>query len=173
MCIGRFVLPREKQVRQLTGILLAVLYAPMLIAQDGVKCNSDDGRRHYCDIDTSRGVRLSRQISGTACIEGSTWGYDRRGVWVDRGCRATFVARAGQDDYRGNDRRAYNQELVRCNSDDERRHYCSIDTRGGVRLVNQLSGTPCTEGETWGFDDRGVWVDHGCRADFSSGGRRR
>jgi hypothetical protein len=33
---------------------------------------------------------LVRQRSGSPCIEGRTWGRDRSGVWVDRGCRADF-----------------------------------------------------------------------------------
>ena len=53
-------------------------------------CASDDGRRRFCDANTSRGVRLTRQISGSPCIEGQTWGFDERGIWVDRGCRAEF-----------------------------------------------------------------------------------
>jgi hypothetical protein len=47
-------------------------------------------RRHYCDADTRDGVRLLRQRSDAACRQGSSWGYDRRGIWVDRGCRADF-----------------------------------------------------------------------------------
>ncbi len=164
-------------MKKQTGVLFALLCASLLWAQDGVRCSSDDGRRHYCDLDTSRGVRMTRQISGSACIEGTTWGFDRRGVWVDRGCRAEFIARGGggrgEFDRRGDDRRDYNPEVIRCNSDDERRHYCNINTREGVRMVRQISGTPCREGETWGYDDRGVWVDHGCRAEFATGGRRR
>jgi Protein of unknown function (DUF3011) len=35
-------------------------------------------------------VRLVRQRSDTDCILGRTWGYDPRGIWVDRGCRADF-----------------------------------------------------------------------------------
>jgi hypothetical protein len=34
-------------------------------------------------------------------------------------------------------------------------------------MVRQLSGSPCQQNYSWGFDDRGIWVDHGCRADFS------
>jgi hypothetical protein len=26
-------------------------------------------------------------------VQGQTWGTDRRGVWVDRGCRAEFRTR--------------------------------------------------------------------------------
>ncbi|MDQ6677272.1 MAG: DUF3011 domain-containing protein [Acidobacteriota bacterium] len=155
-----------------TFVLFAIFASlPLLPAQDSVRCSSDDGRRHYCDIDTSRGVRLSRQISGSACVQGGTWGYDQRGVWVDRGCRAEFVSRnaGGNYDPRGHDRSNFNQQSVRCNSDDERRHYCNIDTRGGVRLVNQISGSPCRYNESWGYDNNGIWVDHGCRAEFATG----
>jgi hypothetical protein len=35
-------------------------------------------------------VQLLRTLSDSACIEGRTWGWDRNGVWVDRGCRAEF-----------------------------------------------------------------------------------
>src|SRR5271170_7477072 len=56
-----------------------------------ITCSSNDGKRNYCSVDTRRGVRLSRQISGSPCIQGNTWGYDGRGVWVDRGCRAEFL----------------------------------------------------------------------------------
>jgi len=55
-----------------------------------ITCSSDDGRRTYCDADTRDGVRLVRQRSDASCRQGSTWGYDRRGIWVDRGCRADF-----------------------------------------------------------------------------------
>jgi len=56
-----------------------------------LRCSSDDGQRTFCEADTGRGVRLVRQISGSPCEEGRTWGYDRRGIWVDRGCRGEFA----------------------------------------------------------------------------------
>ena len=58
-----------------------------------VDCNSNDGYKHYCEVDTRNGVRLIKQKSGAECREGGTWGYDRRGIWVDRGCRADFEVR--------------------------------------------------------------------------------
>lgn len=63
-------------------------------------------------------------------------------------------------------------QTISCSSDDGKRHYCSTETRGRVRLAQQRSESPCREGYSWGSDNRGVWVDHGCRADFSveSGG---
>ncbi len=55
-------------------------------------CSSNHGERVYCETDTrDRDVRMVRQISGSPCREGDTWGWDRRGVWVDRGCRAEFA----------------------------------------------------------------------------------
>jgi hypothetical protein len=49
------------------------------------------------------------------------------------------------------------------------RHYCQADTRGGVQLIKQRSDSSCRQGRSWGFDRRGIWVDHGCRADFQVG----
>ena len=54
-------------------------------------CASDDWKRRNCPMDTRAGVQLFKQRSDTACLFGQTWGYDGRGVWVDRGCRADFV----------------------------------------------------------------------------------
>lgn len=54
-----------------------------------VYCESGDGRRHWCREGIGRRVRLIRQRSGR-CIQGRTWGVDRAGIWVDRGCRADF-----------------------------------------------------------------------------------
>ncbi|MCU1284140.1 MAG: hypothetical protein JWO13_490 [Acidobacteriales bacterium] len=58
-----------------------------------VRCESlqnDGNGRKYCAADTRGGVRLSRRLSDSDCIEGSSWGYDNGGVWVDKGCRADF-----------------------------------------------------------------------------------
>ncbi len=59
-----------------------------------VVCASDDMQRHSCPADTRGGVLLSRQLSDAACTQGSTWGYDSNGIWVDQGCRAEFEVAA-------------------------------------------------------------------------------
>lgn len=59
---------------------------------DSITCKSD-GEYKYCKANTSRGVELRRQMSSAGCWEDDTWGYDRRGVWVDRGCEAIFDLR--------------------------------------------------------------------------------
>ena len=53
-------------------------------------CESEDYRYRYCPADTRRGVRLSDELSKRNCVFQKSWGYDSRGVWVDRGCRARF-----------------------------------------------------------------------------------
>lgn len=55
-----------------------------------VMCESQDRHTQYCAADTRNGVRLSVQYSKASCRQGSTWGYDSRGVWVSNGCRAQF-----------------------------------------------------------------------------------
>jgi hypothetical protein len=82
-----------------TGLLSLAMFAVHPAAaqsygygdDDGtLRCESGDGRTRQCPADTSGGVRLSRQLSRSPCIEGQTWGWDRRGIWVGNGCRGEF-----------------------------------------------------------------------------------
>lgn len=56
---------------------------------------------------------------------------------------------------------------VTCASEGDARTYCRVNTAQGVQLVGQRSESPCTQGYSWGYDRGGIWVDHGCRADFT------
>lgn len=82
------------------GFLLAVLSTIAAIAMvvpaakaQNITCSSDNGKRNFCPVDTRGGVRLVRQRSDARCTQNYSWGYDRRGIWVDRGCRADFAVR--------------------------------------------------------------------------------
>jgi Protein of unknown function (DUF3011) len=133
--------------------------------QDRVSCNSNDNRRNWCNVDTRGGVRLYKQKSDSPCIQGRTWGYNRNGIWVDRGCRAEFeVGRYG-----GGSGGGYGGRTISCESNDMRRNWCNVDTRGGVRLSRQKSDSPCVQGRTWGYNRNGIWVDRGCRGEFQIG----
>lgn len=59
-----------------------------------------------------------------------------------------------------------NQRTISCYSDDGNRRYCDADTRNGVELVRQRGNARCERGYSWDYDARGVWVDHGCQAEF-------
>jgi DUF3011 family protein len=76
----------------LTVIAALTLLCLPLNAQEGrLTCASNNGRYRYCRADTQNRVQLVRQTSGARCSQGYSWGYDYRGIWVDRGCRAEFV----------------------------------------------------------------------------------
>ncbi|MES2670249.1 MAG: DUF3011 domain-containing protein [Pseudomonadota bacterium] len=64
----------------------------------------------------------------------------------------------------------YNDSVIRCESRDNRTERCAVGGGGDIRLVRQLSGSPCVRGRNWGTDSRGIWVSGGCRAEFSVGG---
>jgi hypothetical protein len=66
---------------------------------------------------------------------------------------------------------------VVCESVDNARNSCPIRTDGHVRLVEQISQTPCVKHQNWDVEDRGIWVSDGCRGRFElvsreDGGRR-
>jgi hypothetical protein len=66
-----------------------------------ITCESNNYRYHYCRVSTGGRVYLDNELSRSNCRQGSSWGYDSRGIWVDNGCRAEFVIR---DRYSSNDR---------------------------------------------------------------------
>jgi Protein of unknown function (DUF3011) len=159
------------------GLLVDAHPAPPQAVQ--LSCSSDDMRRHWCPADTRGGVDLVRQRSEARCVFNSTWGYDDRGIWVDRGCRADFAVRSFSPPAReerydrrpGEEFRGWGESYqVYCASDDMNQTWCPADTRFGVSIVRQRSEAACVQGTSWGFGRRGIWVDRGCRADFRVAG---
>jgi hypothetical protein len=131
-----------------------------------ITCVSDNGRRKVCPADTSNGVQLVRQRSDAKCKEGSSWGHDTRGIWVDKGCDADFVV-AVPGHPAGSGKAAGKSQKISCASFDGRKNYCDADTQGAkVQLTRQTGTTLCMEGSTWGYDRRGIWVDRGCNGEF-------
>ena len=137
--------------------------------QGTIRCSSDNGKRNWCNIGNARDARLVNQVSGSPCVRNSTWGVDSRGLWVDNGCRADFAFGGGGG---GNYPQpgGPGQGTIRCSSDNGKRNWCNIGNARDAQLVNQVSGSPCVRGSTWGVDNQGLWVDKGCRADFAIGG---
>ncbi len=131
-------------------------------------CKSSGYQQNYCGADTRDGVRMTRQLSNSACTEGRSWGYDRRGVWVSNGCEAEFMV-GGR--YAGPilDRGPVRGRVIRCESNGFQQEYCRADTRGGVWLQRQVSSSACIRARSWGFDDGGVWVSDGCQGEFAVG----
>lgn len=148
-----------------------------------VRCESRDHRTRHCWADTRGGVFLVNQLSRADCWEGSTWGWDRGGIWVSGGCRAEFRVPGWSqarwehrddgrwrqdwrhDDRRWRDDRQHGRRVV-CESDRGRFRECRIPHGRGVDLVRQLSRGYCELGVSWGWQRGVIWVDRGCRAEF-------
>jgi len=132
-----------------------------------VHCVSAANGRSYCGRPHERFA-----IRGTpdpACVEGSTWGVDERGVWVSGGCVADFQTSPADDAadsgaaLRRTDEHAV-ARVIHCMSAADGRTYCGAEHQRYI-----LHGTPdpaCVEGRTWGVDEHGAWVSNGCQADF-------
>lgn len=130
--------------------------------EDVVLCESIREQRQFCDVDTRDGVRLVQQLSDSSCIEGRTWGWNRRGIWVDRGCRAEFALGRGGF-HPGGD----GWQTLRCESENRGYQRCGVRRLREVHLVRQFSDTDCRQGRNWDWDRSGIWVNQGCRAEFS------
>ncbi len=169
-------------------------------ADGTIKCESWDYRPASCPVPGISGVRLLRVIAGD-CQPGN-WNLGRNGIDVRNGCRATFEYQAGRyGDGRpgyadgrpgyadghpgvgngrpgvGNGRPGYGggrpgyETIVKCESWNYRPARCAVDGRGDVRIQRVIAGD-CRQGATWGWDNNGIWVNGGCRAEFAvSSGR--
>jgi hypothetical protein len=157
-----------------------------------VSCSSDDMHLHTCAVGPNHGVRMVRQRSDSPCERGRSYGVRGNQVWVDHGCRADFEVligndRGGRGPYGRNDRdrddgyrdgrgdrgpgpgaRTF---AVVCGSNDMHLATCAIGPNSGVRLLRQMSESPCREGRTFGVRGNQLWVDRGCRAQFEVRGR--
>lgn len=155
-------------------------HAPYGHSPEVLRCESIDHRERYCPADTRGGVRLVRQESKADCVPGRTWGYDRGGIWVARGCRARFAlgggyrpgpayaARPGQGHAYGQGYGQRPARLLRCESHDNRPNFCRIPGRfRDAEIQRRLSRADCDYGYSWGLRRDGIWVDRGCRADFA------
>jgi len=144
-----------------------------------ITCKSSRNRYRQCDTGFRGRVQLVNRLNNSAaCIEGRTWGQRQGQVWVSRGCRAQFasIGRPGpRDDYGNNNgnNNGWNPDnnyAVTCASENNGMTRCNWDARyGSPRVAQTLSQANCTQGRSWGYDNRnGLWVNAGCRARFTS-----
>ena len=66
----------------------------------------------------------------------------------------TYAPQAGAD------------QTVSCASERYQYTECSIPDHGYVRLQQRTSKAECTQGRSWDYDRRHIWVDDGCAGDF-------
>lgn len=167
-----------RQTVLISALLLASIpFAPQSASAQTVSCESTKGRLTRCRIDAPNGVRLVRERSNTSCQ--GNWSYRDGYITVRNGCRGDFEARRGggnNDDWESGGG-AGNRQRVACESVNGRIKTCPIDTRNGVRLVEERSGASCRN--NWRAADGYVTVRNGCRGVFEArrggggGGDRR
>lgn len=89
---------RQQAVAALAALALVAGSLPASASEREIRCDSRGLGHHYCRVDTDGRVELIDRHSLFSCREGRSWGYDDRGVWVDKGCSATFrVGRRGHN----------------------------------------------------------------------------
>jgi hypothetical protein len=175
-------------------IVALVSISPPALAQDDetIECRSSGYKYTECEA-PFRQPQLVQQLSDSECVANRSWGFKRDAgvIWVSGGCAAIFADsqdrysqrdrddresrdnRDREDNYtrsreRGEDRRdrESRQEVVECRSRGYAFTRCDASWNS-ARLIEQLSDTSCVEGENWGLDDDGLWVDKGCGGRFA------
>ncbi|HMN67562.1 MAG TPA: DUF3011 domain-containing protein [Bdellovibrionales bacterium] len=144
----------------LTALLMS--FSASAFAYDSyiVTCESENRQEEFCPtsgrvID----VQLVNQLSGTRCVEGRNWEFDRQGIYVTGGCRAQFRVFIRGTGGGG-------AQIV-CESHDRRLNECDAGGRiADVGVERVLSTSSCVKGRSWGHGRNTIWVDNGCRAIF-------
>lgn len=138
------------------GRAVAMLVATLTVVPPAfaytVRCESRDHHYRYCRADVSGRVTVDRELSDSGCQYGRSWGYDDRGIWVDRGCRADF--RVEEHHYRD-----------RWDDDDDRGHHHDKHGNGaavagavaGAVLLGALIAGAAHDGST-GSDRAPAWM---------------
>jgi hypothetical protein len=103
-------------------------------------------------------VQLLQQTSvgRGRCIYGRSWSYDYNNIYVQDGCRATFLVEP----------RVFE---MNCDSSSYQPNRCPVPGYVvHVEMVQQQSHGRgrCDYGRSWGWDASGLWVNGGCRAIF-------
>lgn len=131
-----------------------------------VTCESVSNQYRECRTNFRGPAQLYRKISSSSCDLNRDWGTRSGYVWVRNGCRAEFYDSYGNGNGNGWGDSNY---TVTCTSDGSDFKTCYWDHRyGSPRVVRQISKKACISGRTWGYDNRGLWVNDGCRAVFGT-----
>ena len=133
-------------------IAAALLPCGAAVADQTIRCKSRDFHYQYCRAKTHNHVRLVEQHSKTRCRKGDNWGFDRHGVWVDRGCDAEFVV--GGDDYRYDARHdSHRRDRDRHDDDDGKKALAAGAAIAGVAIIAALAS-----GSDHSQDDVASWA---------------
>ena len=139
-------------------------------------CESKDGRYRECAVNFTGRAQVTRQLSSSACLYNRDWGQRAGLVWVNNGCRAEFVDANGSNNGYGNQYPYSNGgsgRKITCASQNGKYHECLTNFTGMAQLTSQLSSSTCIAERDWGQRGTLIWVNNGCRAEFTDVGYGR
>lgn len=162
--------------RLLMTTILWLLSLTSYAAEEKIRCESNGGQYRHCTVNTNGNeVTVAKQLSSARCIINDSWGYDDRGVWVDKGCRAEFLVSSSTTTDTRTGTRITDNETFSLRSDNGKcldivgADYESRKNGGRVNLWDCHGG----KNQRWWFEN-GALVNSGgkCldvhRADFDS-----
>ncbi len=98
---------KNKSIVKALSMAGLAMVSTMAAADYKVRCESYDHKYTTCPKENGHGyVRLHKQHSKSPCIKGRTWDYNKRHIWVDDACKATFIVEGRHhtdrhDDHKG------------------------------------------------------------------------
>ena len=137
-----------------------------------VTCESRDDKYKMCqvsDIDP-RSVTMEHKHSSASCIRGTSWGVSEGetappGIWVDRGCRATFAYTTRTSSHTPYGGTPHDFKLDCISEMSEWRH-CEVPQIYMARVELVSGNSQCNAYKAWGTDDTGIWVRSNCMGNF-------
>lgn len=130
----------------------------------------------------TRGCRAEFRVGSRSSSSGSSTGEKVAAGLVLGAIAGAIIANNRDDDRdrgrydryddRYDDRYGYGYgrgRSVICESIDDRYSWCNVNVgrNDRVEIRRQLSRSPCVYGRSWGVERRRLWVDDGCRAEFT------
>ena len=147
-----------------------VIVAPGRPGVNRITCESQNYQQQYCptgQLITSAWV--IEQRSSAPCIQGRTWGYQNNDIWVTQGCAADFgiQGRGGAPIVVAPQPSFPAAASMICESRDYQQQFCATGRPiGRAWLIAQRSRATCVQGQSWGYDQGGIWVTQGCEGEF-------
>ena len=117
-----------------------------------IDCDSRNYQQQFCPA-YRRVTRawLVSQRSSSPCIQGSTWGWQQDAV--EGGGPPPGPPPINR---------------IACESRDNQQNFCPVaPSIARAWLLEQRSSAACIQGQTWGFQRNGIWVNSGCSGVFS------
>jgi Protein of unknown function (DUF3011) len=149
------------------ALLIASLCGPAISWAQQITCESRNYQQEFCSTGPIANAWLLVQRSGSPCIQGQTWGFQGNGIWVNQGCSGDFgfQSTGGPPPAMAPGRPGVNR--VSCESQNYQQQVCPTgQVITNAYVIEQRSGAPCIQGQSWGFRNSEIWVTAGCAADF-------